>query len=130
MLTPFSEAMKHFDEDTFYTNIVQAAGIGFLHSDSDCFVAAELVHHSIIKIKSKYGIKIKSQLELDKPDTWLIYMVAGDIKYAFNIIKPAKYLAFERLDDKLRLYDFSRVRRLLWAIEKNGNGPEAMQPEI
>ena len=120
MLKPFTEAIRHYDEEEFLENILWFAANGFVHSDADCFMAGRLVHHSRIETESKYLIDTKSTEGLDKPDTWLVYVVSGNINRAFELVKPAKYLAFERFDNKLRLYSFKHIRRLAWAVgQKN-----------
>jgi len=112
MLTPFQKASEFFDDEVFCDNVMWCAAFGFLHSDSECFVAAELINHDLLKIESKQLVEIKSKKRVDIGDTWMIYMVAGNMKRAFEIIEPAKYIVFERFDGKFRRYDFERMRRL------------------
>ena len=60
--------------------------------------------------------EIQSKLELDEHDTWFIYVASGNLKKAFSKIPKLKYIAFERFDDRIRVYDFERLRRLVWAV--------------
>lgn len=86
------------------------ANQGVVHVDNDCFFCAYPTSRGLIEIEYKK--------ELDKPDTWYVYIASGNLKKAFAHIKPKQYLAFRRFDDRFRIYDFEKFRRLVWATQE------------
>ena len=91
------------------TQILAYASLGVIHSDDECFFCGCYINSEHIETLSK---KV-----LDKPDTFFVYICAGNIEKAFKHVEPAKNIAFER-NGKVRLYDFNRFRRL--ACQKGG----------
>jgi hypothetical protein len=54
---------------------------------------------------------------IDIADTWYIYLASGDISRAFDYGKKLPYIAFRRFDEKFRIMEYERARRLLWAMK-------------
>jgi len=105
-------AQEFYEEGELEKVMALCAEIGVVHSEKDCFFCAYPTFSYYIKTKSKYANEIKSKIKLDKPDTWFVYITAGNLERAFQVIKPKKFVAFERFDGQLRIYDFERMRRL------------------
>lgn len=102
-MSAFSEAQKLYDPKELGAIIAHCSNYGFVYSEPDVFVCAYLVYSDNIETQSK--------LELDKCDTWFIFIASGDLEKAFDVIPKKDYIAFERFDNKLRVYDFERLRR-------------------
>lgn len=103
-MRPYLEAREMCDA----AQIMQfCAEHGFVHADIDCFVCAYPTRRELIDTKSK--------IVLDKPDCWYVYIAAGNLEKAFRVIEPKEFLAFERFDGRVRVYEFERFRRKLWA---------------
>lgn len=100
--SPYALA-KELDEDFDYV-VEYCAEHGFVHIDHECVVCA----YPFIETQSKK--------ELDKPDAWLVCMAVGNLKKAFSVIDPLPKLAFERYDGRIRVYDFEKFRRVVWAV--------------
>ena len=85
---------------------------GTIHSDNDVFLCAYATNSSLIKKNYKNV--------LDIADTWYVYIAIGNTKRAFELIKPKKFLAYRRFDNRFRLLNFERFRRLTWATKVDG----------
>lgn len=101
-------------EEALQRVIMKCAKVGGVYIDNDCFICGYPTHSSLIEIESKKA--------LDKPDTWFIYIAVGNMKKAYSMFERKEFICFERFDKKYRLYDFDKVRRLLWA-QKNQISP-------
>lgn len=107
-MSAFSEASKLYDPKVLGNIIATCATNGFIYAEEDVFVCA---------------IETKSSLEVDTKDTWHVCIASGNVGKALKAAPVKRYLSFERFDDKVRLYSFSRIRRLIWATsETNGLG--------
>lgn len=82
---------------------------GVVYSEDDLFICAYPTHSSFID-------KRKVKINLDIADTWYVYIATGSVKRAFEIIRPMKFISYERFDNNFRLIEFNRMRRLLWAV--------------
>ena len=80
---------------------------GHVHSDGNYFICMYPTCRSLIENKDKKNI--------DKPDTWYVYVATGDVKRVFEHVKPLKFVAFRRFDEKFRIIKFEKIRSLLWA---------------
>lgn len=112
-MKPFLQMLRVYDSDLLEIMGFCAAH-GIVHSDDECFLCAYKTHSSLIETESKEDIETKSKKVLDKPDTWYVYVAAGSIKKPFLIAEPMEYIAFRRMDDRFRLFNFERFRRLVW----------------
>jgi hypothetical protein len=52
-------------------------------------------------------------------DVWWIYLAAGDVAQLFDLLPVKKWVAFER-ENRPRLYEYNRLRRLLLIPRKVG----------
>jgi hypothetical protein len=104
MLTPYEKAKSLYDNpDDFYAVIEACGKHGVVHSDDEVFVCAYKIYStSILK---------KSEKELDKPDTWFIYLLAGNPKRCFDLDKTLTYVCFERFDGNYRLIKTEKLKR-------------------
>ena len=83
-----------------------------IYADPKVFVCGYKTH-------SDYVLK-KTEKVLDIPDTWFVYYAAGNITKLFELFETQKYICFHRLNsDKLRLYDYDKLRNRLWVQRKN-----------
>ena len=83
-----------------------------IYADHQVFVCGYKTH-------SDYILK-KTEKVLDKSDTWFVYYAAGNITKLFELFETQKYICFHRLNsDKLRLYDYDKLRNRLWVQRKN-----------
>ena len=104
-MKPFDIVKELYGENTEDV-IMYCMKYGIVHSDNRCFFCGYWTSSALIDTKSKK--------HLDTADTLFVYMAAGDIKIAieaYTFMEPKKYIAFERFDGNVRLYDFNRFRR-------------------
>jgi len=74
-----------------------------IYADHQVFVCGYKIYStSILK---------KSEKELDKPDTWFIYLLAGNPKRCFDLDKTLTYVCFERFDGNYRLIKTEKLKR-------------------
>lgn len=100
----YSEASRLYPTGELDEVVLSCLSVGgVVHCDSECFFCA-------IETESKKG--------LDFPDTWLICIAAGDTRAAFSHIEPRDYIAFERFDGRLRIYEWERFRRKIWVVRR------------
>lgn len=105
-MSAFSEAQKLYDPKELGKIIATCAANGVVYSDPDLFLCAYPVFSDDIETQSK--------LELDKTDTWFIFIASGDIARCFNVLPEKEYIAFERYESgNIKLFGFDRIRRLL-----------------
>ena len=109
-MSPFAQVCELYEPETLGHILSMCANVGVVHADSDCFFCA----YPVIRRNLNSVIEIESKKDIDKSDTWFIHIASGDIKKAFKHIPEKKYIAFERFDDRERVYDFDRLRRLIW----------------
>jgi hypothetical protein len=105
-MSAFSEAQKLYDGADLTKIMAFCAHNGVVFADEEVFLCAYPTKSSNIGNKSKK--------EVDKADTWYVYIASGNLKKAFEVIRPLKYVYYERFDDKPRLFQFERMRRLVW----------------
>ena len=116
----FVRSQQHFREkgfsvEDFYDMVHFCLRTGFVYKDEECFLCARPVFSKEVKALDEEGYvsnERKANLELDKCDTWFVYMATGNMSKAFDVIPPLEFVAFERFDCKYRLYNFKRMRRL------------------
>ena len=99
-------ASLYDDVKEFYQIDNQCLTHGVVVSSPDVFIAGSYVElpHPEIKVKKK----------LDKGVCFFVYIGAGKINCAFDVVEKADYIAWERsFDGKTRLIPFDRLRRLL-----------------
>lgn len=101
----FKEVKEIYGDEIFAIMDFCAMNDGVVHSDRDCFICAYPTTKKSIETKSKKG--------LDLADTWYVYIAAGNLKTAFEVGQKLKYVAFKRMDDRIRVYDYDRIRRLI-----------------
>jgi hypothetical protein len=107
-MTAYEKAFELLGAEEMGRVIAVCASIGFVYAEKDVFVCA-------IPVSSSDLIDTESKYKLDRNDTWYVYIASGCLKKAFDKIPRLEYVAFERFDSKLRVYDFDRLRRLIWA---------------
>ena len=107
-MNPFKIALDTCGAD-LYNIMDYCFNHGIVCSNKHFFLCAYPTNHTHIETKSK--------LVLDKPDTYLICMCAGNMKKAIDFLEPKNFIAFERFDGEIRLHDFDRFRRLVWAAQ-------------
>lgn len=117
--SPFSRAKELYDGVELEAIVAYCAHNGFVYADKKVFLCAYPTHSSLIETESKQPIEIQSKKELDKADTWYVYVASGDLNRAFEVIRPLKYVAFRRMDSRFRLFDFERMRRLIWQTQQH-----------
>lgn len=111
---PYSIAKACYDdEEEFFQIIDFCSKHGIVHSDNEFFICAYKTYSEYIK-KNTYN-------KLDKADTWYVYIYAGNIVEGFNLVKPLKYLAYERCDDNIRLFNFQKFMGAIGAKKKKKN---------
>lgn len=103
--------MKHYevakalyeDESEFFEVLDYCGKNGAIISNDDFFACG-------YKTYSDYILK-KCYNKLDKPDTWFIYLLAGDPSSLFDLVEPLKFVCFERFDDNYRLIEINKIRK-------------------
>jgi hypothetical protein len=103
-VSAFSEAQKLYESKELGHIIATCANDGFIYAEPDVFVCAYPIYSN--------DIETQYDLELDRKDTWFIFIASGDLTEAFNVIPKKDYIAFERFDGKVRIYEFERFRRI------------------
>lgn len=103
-MRPYDRAKLLYDDPAdFYTVIDYCGTYGTIISNEDVFACGYKIH-------SDYILK-KSYNNLDKPNTWFIYLLAGNPKSLFSLVEPAKFICFERFDKNYRLIEFDKIKR-------------------
>ena len=103
-MRPYDRAKLLYDDPKdFYTVVDYCGTYGTIISNEDVFACGYKIH-------SDYILK-KSYNNLDKPDTWYIYLLAGNPKSLFSLVEPAKFIRFERFDKNYRLIEFDKIKR-------------------
>jgi hypothetical protein len=105
-MSAFSEAKKLYDGMDLEQIMAFCAHHGVVFADKEVFLCAYPTNSKLIETEYKKGV--------DKADTWYVYIAAGNLKKAFEVIRPLKYVAFRRFDKRFRIYEFERMRRLIW----------------
>ena len=116
-MSVFSDAQDLYDGCELLEIMAFCAHYGVVYADNECFFCAYPTHSSLIEIESKYVNEIKYQKGVDNTDTWYVYIASGNLKRAFEKIVPLKYVAYRRMDEKFRLIEFDRMRRLIWQTQ-------------
>ena len=116
-MSAFSEAQKLYDGDDLLNIMAYCAHNGIVYADKECFLCAYPTHSSLIETESKYRLRRAIETEYKKgvhnPDTWYVYIAAGNLKELMSLAEPMKYICYERFDKKIRLIEWRR----LWAKE-------------
>jgi hypothetical protein len=112
-VSAFSDVQNLYDKQQLGEIIALCSDCGFVYAEHDTFVCA----YPVFRRNINNIIEIKYKKELDKTDTWFIFIASGDLKKAYNMIPKKKYVAFERFDGKLRVFDFEKLRRSIWAVK-------------
>ena len=115
-MTPYEKARKVYKRRELDRIIRMCAEIGMVHADSECFFCAYPTHHSLLRPNLNSLIEQNLNKSVDIADTWYVYIASGNPIRALEFAKPLKYIAYERFDDKFRLIEVERLRRLLWAV--------------
>ena len=103
-MRPYDRAKLLFDDPKEFFDILDyCATYGDIISTDEVFVCGYKIHSDYI-LKKTYN-------NLDKPNCWYIYLLAGDPKPLFTIVEPLEYICFERFDDNLRLIEMERIKR-------------------
>ncbi len=103
-MRPYDRAKLLYDDPKdFYTVVDYCGTYGVIISNEDVFAC-------VYKIHSDYILK-KSYNNLDKPNTWFIYLLAGNPKSLFSLVEPAEFICFERFDKNYRLIEFNKIKR-------------------
>jgi hypothetical protein len=111
-MSPFEFALEHYSEDEIAWIMLHCLkNNGVVFCESDVFLCAFPTHSSLIKDKLHKC--------LDKADTWYVYIAAGNIKRVLEVAKPMKFLAYERFDKRIRIFDYEKYRRR-YGIRRNG----------
>jgi len=116
-MSAFSDAQALYDGEDLQRIMSFCAHHGFVYADNECFLCAYPCASSAIETQSQQVNEIQSKKELDNADCWYVYIASGDIKRAFSVIRPLKYVAYRRMDERFRILDFKRMRRLAWATQ-------------
>jgi len=104
----FEEVKQIYGDEIFEIMDFCITNEGVVHSDRNCFICAYPTSKALIETQSKKG--------LDKADTWYVYIAVGNLKTAFSCGEKLEYIAYERFDGKIRIFDAERFRRLIWAV--------------
>lgn len=105
-MSAFSEAQRLYDGEDLLKIMAYCAHNGVVFADKEVLLCA-------YPCKST-DVGIKKEKALDKADTWYVYIASGNIKKAFEVIRPLEYVYYERFDNKPRLFKFERMRRLYY----------------
>lgn len=118
-MSAFSEAQKLYDGAELQEIIAFCAHNGVVIADGDVFLCAYITSSELIETQSQQRNEIKSKKGIDKADTWYVYVASGNLKRAFEMIKPVEFVAYERFDGECRLLNFERMRRLFYGQGRN-----------
>lgn len=104
-MTPYEKAKTLYkDKKDFYMVLDSCGQNGIIISNNEVFACG-------YKTYSDY-IHKKSYNKLDKPDTWFVYLLAGNPRSVFDLVEPLEFICFERFDKRFRLIRFDRIRKL------------------
>jgi len=107
-MSAFLEAYKSYDPSVMVDIILMCSQYGFVLSEPGTFVCA----YPVMRQDLNTDIEIQSKKGLDECDTWFVYIASGNMKTAIKKLPEREYIAFERFDNKTRVYRFDRIRRL------------------
>jgi hypothetical protein len=88
--------------------VAYCATHGVVHADNEVFFCAYPCN--------KCNIGGGNYKSVDKADTWYVYIAAGNLKRGFQYLQPLPFIAFRRMDEKFRIYEFEKLRRKIWQI--------------
>ena len=111
-MSAFSEAQKLYEGEDLCEIMCYCANNGVVYCDEEVFLCAYPTCRNRL-------IETQSKKELDKADTWYVYIASGNLKKAFEVIRPLKYVAYRRMDDKFRVIEFDKMQRRidLWQTQ-------------
>jgi hypothetical protein len=102
-MTHYEKAKSLYKYESDFFEVLEYCGKhGVIISNDDVFACG-------YKTYSDYILK-KCYNKLDKPNTWFVYLLAGDPRSAFDLVEPLEFICFERFDKKFRLIEFDRIR--------------------
>ena len=104
-ISSYSRARELYGEGELEKVMAFCAHNGFVYADKEVFLCAYPTSSSLVNNDFKKDV--------DKPDTWYVYVASGNLKRAFQVIKPLEFICYRRFDEKFRLIRFERFRRLL-----------------
>ena len=105
----YSRVRELYGEGELEAVMAFCAHNGFVYADEEVFLCAYPTSSALIDNKYKKDVDIT--------DTWYVYVASGNLKRAFQVIKPLEFIAYRRMDDKFRLLNFERARRLVWQTQ-------------
>jgi hypothetical protein len=103
-MSAFAEAQKLYDGCDLQQIMSYCAHNGVVYADNELFLCAYPTCRASL-------IETQSKKELDKADTWYVYIASGNLKKAFEVIRPLKYVAYRRMDDRFRVIEFDKMQR-------------------
>ena len=103
-ISSYSMARELYGDGELEEVMAFCAHNGFVHADKEVFICAYPTSSELIKNDFKKDV--------DKADTWYVYVASGNLKRAFEVIKPLEFISYERFDGKHRLIRFEKFRRL------------------
>lgn len=113
MTSPFQAALAVYESEpckrSFWDDMTLHLMSGFVYSTPDFFVMGRPVLSTALPM---FVVDPRVKYERHQADCWHVYLMAGDMRKAWDIL-PWEYplISFERLN-KLRFYDLAEVRRL------------------
>ena len=104
MLSPYEKAKSLYEDvNDFYSVLDYCGENGAIISNDKVFACGYKTYsNSIVK---------NSEKELDKLDTWFIYLLAGNPRPLFDLVEPLDFICFERFDNNYRLIEFKKIMR-------------------
>jgi hypothetical protein len=108
-MNAFLKAFDNYEAGSMWSIFYRCASHGFVYSDCDAFLCAI----PIMRQNLNNDNEIESKLDLDKCDTWFVYIASGNLNKLFGVIPKKKYVAYERFDGKIRVFDFDKLRGLV-----------------
>lgn len=103
-MSPYYEARKLYKRGELDALIKFCASNGIVHADAEYFICAYPTHHLLLQQNLNNN--------LDKADTWVVCIAAGNAIKAFDLGQPLQYIAWQRFDKRFRIMEFDRFRRL------------------
>ena len=105
-ISSYSIAREMYGDGELEEVMAFCAHNGFVYADKEVFLCAYPTSSELINNECKKDV--------DKADTWYVYVASGNLKRAFEVIKPLEFICYERFDGKFRLIRFDKFRRVLY----------------
>lgn len=108
-MTAYQRARAKYDDELDLAFLIaKCARIGIVHFDEECALVAIPIDSSFMDNDDvDESLKV-----LDNADAWYVYICAGSMKKAFDLVPYKPFVIYERFDGKFRKYSFERMRRL------------------